>query len=102
MEAGADGVDERARAGCLPQACFQTTLARGGGLKRTKLFFGARCAPGDLHMEACPPNSTMLAPWHACLLQVSVQVLGGIARRAPCKMAVCACRSLDARADVRA
>jgi hypothetical protein len=56
MEAGADGVDARARAGCLPQACFQTTLARGGGLKRTKLFFGARCAPGGyahgLHMVA--------------------------------------------------
>ncbi|KAK9838261.1 hypothetical protein WJX81_000973 [Elliptochloris bilobata] len=42
MEAGACGVDQRAREGCLPPACFHTTHGRAGGLKRTKLFFGAR------------------------------------------------------------
>lgn len=45
MEAGACSVDRSARAGCLPPACFHSTHGRAGGLKRTKLFFGARCAP---------------------------------------------------------
>ena len=45
MEAGACGVDRSARAGCLPPSCFHSSHGRAGGLKRTKLFFGARCAP---------------------------------------------------------
>lgn len=43
MEAGADGVHAKAEAGRLPPTCFHETRGRGGALKRTKLFFGARC-----------------------------------------------------------
>ena len=43
MEASADGVHAKAREGRLPQTCFHETRGRGGGLKRTKFFFGARC-----------------------------------------------------------
>ncbi|KAK9904144.1 hypothetical protein WJX75_005380 [Coccomyxa subellipsoidea] len=42
MEASADGVHAKAREGRLPQTCFHETRGRGGGLKRTKFFFGAR------------------------------------------------------------
>lgn len=42
MERGADAVDAKARAGKLPAECWHTTLGRGGLLKRTKFFFGAR------------------------------------------------------------
>lgn len=43
MEVGADVVHAKAREGRLPQTCFHETRGRGGGLKRTKFFFGARC-----------------------------------------------------------
>jgi hypothetical protein len=37
-------VDERCRRGLLPDSCFHRSAARGGSLKRTKYFFGARRA----------------------------------------------------------
>lgn len=43
IESKSDTVDQKARAGLLPDACFHTSYAKGGGLKRTKFFFGARC-----------------------------------------------------------
>ena len=42
IEAASDEVDAKARSGRLPHACFHSTYAKGGGLKRTKFFFGAR------------------------------------------------------------
>ncbi|CAL8470831.1 g10373 [Coccomyxa elongata] len=42
MEGCADGVHEKAREGRLPPTCFHETRGRGGALKRTKFFFGAR------------------------------------------------------------
>ncbi|BDA45580.1 probable RNA demethylase ALKBH5 at C-terminar half [Coccomyxa sp. Obi] len=42
MEGCADGVHEKAREGRLPSSCFHETRGRGGALKRTKFFFGAR------------------------------------------------------------
>jgi hypothetical protein len=42
IEADADSLDAAARAGRLAPACFQATHTQGGGLKRTKFFFGAR------------------------------------------------------------
>ena len=38
----ADGIDAASHAGRLPPECFHRTGARGGALKRTKYFFGAR------------------------------------------------------------
>ena len=46
LEAGADQVDGSARAGQLPPSCFHVNCTRAGALKRTKFFFGARCACG--------------------------------------------------------
>lgn len=43
MEGCADGVHEKAREGRLPPTCYHETRGRGGALKRTKFFFGARC-----------------------------------------------------------
>jgi hypothetical protein len=40
--AAADGVDAQSRAGLLPDTCYHRSVARGGALKRTKYFFGAR------------------------------------------------------------
>ena len=45
IEGRADSVDSDARAGNLPLQCFHTSQSRGGNLKRTKFFFGARCEP---------------------------------------------------------
>ena len=44
MEAQADSLDQSARAGQLPPTCFHVTQTRAAALKRTKMFFGARCA----------------------------------------------------------
>lgn len=38
-----DELDAQSHEGRLPEACFHRTVARGGGVKRTKFFFGARC-----------------------------------------------------------
>ncbi len=43
MEGCADDVHAKAREGRLPSTCFHETRGRGGALKRTKFFFGARC-----------------------------------------------------------
>ena len=51
LEGRADGVDSRARAGLLPQSCHHTSLSKGGALKRTKFFFGARCINASLLWE---------------------------------------------------
>ena len=42
IEDASDGVDARARSGLLPETCYHATSGKGGGLKRTKFFFGAR------------------------------------------------------------
>lgn len=42
----ADDVDARSHKGLLPDACFHRTVARGGAVKRTKYFFGARLGSG--------------------------------------------------------
>lgn len=39
----------KAREGRLPESCFHTSHAKGGGLKRTKFFFGARYLVVLLH-----------------------------------------------------
>ena len=43
MEAQADVLDSQTRAGQLPPSCFHVNRTRSGALKRTKMFFGARC-----------------------------------------------------------
>jgi len=49
IERGADSVAEAADRGELPAQCYHNSQTRGGGLKRTKFFFGARCeAPSIL------------------------------------------------------
>lgn len=42
IEAMADAVQEMAHNNDLPEECFHETIGRGGNLKRTKYFFGAR------------------------------------------------------------
>lgn len=42
IEGCSDTMDTAAREGKLPAECFHTTQGKGGGLKRTKFFFGAR------------------------------------------------------------
>ncbi|KAI3425137.1 hypothetical protein D9Q98_008908 [Chlorella vulgaris] len=42
IEAESDGVDARSQQGLLPDSCYHRTVARGGNLKRSKYFFGAR------------------------------------------------------------
>lgn len=42
IEKASDGVDKAAREGKLPQSCFHSSFGKGGTLKRTKFFFGAR------------------------------------------------------------
>ena len=42
IEKRCDVLDASARAGHLPPACTHSTFGKGGGLKRTKYFFGAR------------------------------------------------------------
>lgn len=42
IEAMADAVQEMAQNNDLPEECFHETIGRGGNLKRTKYFFGAR------------------------------------------------------------
>ncbi len=46
IERLSDAVDAKARAGLLPESCFHSSYAKGGSLKRTKYFFGARWACG--------------------------------------------------------
>ena len=46
LEAEVDMLDGRARTQALPPACFHVNRTRAGAqLKRTKMFFGARCEP---------------------------------------------------------
>ena len=45
IEAAADEVQTKAMEGRLPQTCFHESRGRGGNLRRTKFFFGARCMP---------------------------------------------------------
>ena len=40
--APSDELEAESHTGRLPEACIHRTAARGGGLKRTKFFFGAR------------------------------------------------------------
>jgi hypothetical protein len=66
MEAGADEVHAKAAAGRLPGSCFHDTRGRGGALKRTKFFFGARCGytpnlPGAL--------SKVFSTFYECLAE---------------------------------
>lgn len=58
MEGCADGVHEKAREGRLPSTCFHETRGRGGALKRTKFFFGARCEL-QLPMPFYPPRRSV-------------------------------------------
>ena len=44
IEAAADMLQKAAQTGRLPRQCFHQSLGQGGGLKRTKFWFGARCA----------------------------------------------------------
>ena len=67
MEAGACGVEQRMHDECLPPACFHTTLGRSGNLKRTKLFFGARCVPlrlAKVFLISLLTNLTAHGLWH--------------------------------------
>lgn len=49
IETAANEMHAKAEAGRLPPVAFHNTHTHGGGLKRTKMFFGARCEPLDNH-----------------------------------------------------
>lgn len=74
----ADRVDAQSRAGLLPDSCYHRSVARGGALKRTKYFFGARsaaaaaCLPppcrhclGVLQVLRAASCALLLPPWPA-------------------------------------
>lgn len=65
MEGGADEVHAKAAAGRLPKQCFHETRGRGGALKRTKFFFGARCKhPSSILYPHLCVNLQELCPCH--------------------------------------
>ena len=67
LEAQADSLDGAARAGQLPQSCFHVNETRLGALKRTKMFFGARCeaslVPEPQGVEQALDITAELAHW---------------------------------------